>query len=295
MRTTSIYDIAQNEADFLRMARAMNKKVVFSDPRGGNKKAEKSALILDEHGEPRLIAIHYMSPRRYTCPHAGSCLKDKECLAFNGRFKIGSAKKAINRKTKLYRENPTAYSELLHRDISLYSPAVVGRANGTSDIRWEQIPTLNGKSIYARDPNRQWSEYSKWPLGSRRGCLDLENVHLTFSLSEHPQSIKRAADYLNAGYGCSLIIGAPHGMKRQGATAAYIKEQLLDIGGFGNRTFIDGDLHDHRHADPKGAIALLSPKGNAIHDTSGFVCRFDPSTLEPIDWRKWKPLWSHAA
>ena len=292
MRTTSIYD---NEADFYRFARAMKGKVVFSDPRGGNKKAEKSALVLDKDGKPRLIGIHYLSPRRFTCPHAGSCLKDKECLAFNGRFKGGSAKKAINRKTKLYRENPTAYAELLYRDISLYSPTVVGRANGTSDIRWEQIPTLNGQSLYERDPNRQWSEYTKWPLRSRRGCLDLENVHLTFSLSEHPRSIARAADYLNAGYGCSLIIGGPAGMKRQTATANYIKEALLDIGGFGNRVFVDGDKHDHRHADPRGAIALLSPKGNAIHDTSGFVCRFDPSTLEPIDWRKWEPLWQHAA
>jgi hypothetical protein len=33
----------------------------------------------------------------------------------------------------------------------------------------------------------------------------------------------------------------------------------------------DGDAHDYRPADPTGCIVALKAKGDARHDTSGFV------------------------
>lgn len=201
------------------------------------------------------------------CPMASEGCK-AACLNTAGRggiFKKGETTNVIQqariRRTQLFFKNRDFFMNLLVEDIlagirkaDREGLIPVFRLNGTSDIRWENIPVedynKNGvvrhKNIMAAFPNVQFYDYTALP--NRR---DLPaNYHLTFSRKEDNDfNVMRA------------IAGETN--------VAVVFNKLPDTW-LGVRV-VPGDETDLRFLDPKGVIVGLKAKGKAKKDNSGFV------------------------
>jgi hypothetical protein len=176
------------------------------------------------------------------------------------------------RRTRLFIEKREEFMTLLADDIRLLirrakkrgmTPAI--RLNGTSDIRWEDIPVevkasrfnrtemVRFENIFAAFPAVQFYDYTKLP---NRRVAHIPNYHLTFSYSGSPvfrPYVDRALKNYGPDTNVSVVFHGP------------IPENFLD------RPVINGDEHDLRFLDPKGCIVALKAKGSAKKDTSGFV------------------------
>ena len=148
------------------------------------------------------------------------------------------------------------------------------RLNGSTDIAWEGIKVtvsdslaaklskafgvpFNGgtyANMFALFPMLQFVDYTKNPNRFIRALP--ANYHLTFSRSTSNERIA-----------LSLLA--------RGVNVAAVFDTLPDT--WNGYTVIDGDKHDLRHLDPRGARGVvigLLPKGNkAKRDASGFVIR----------------------
>ena len=134
-----------------------------------------------------------------------------------------------------------------------YVPLV--RLNGTSDIRWENIPvTVDGvryPNLMEAFPSVQFYDYTK--LANRRNLP--ANYDITFSYSGVPAYQKFVQKALD-----------------QGMRIAAVFRHERDIPArFLGRKVIAGDNSDVRSIEPKRALVALYAKGKAAKDTSGFV------------------------
>jgi hypothetical protein len=127
------------------------------------------------------------------------------------------------------------------------------RMNGSTDIAWEGI-RYNGKNVFETFPDIDFVDYTKNPKRFDRPLP--RNLHLTFSRSETNES--DCVALLNRGVNVAIVFETVPATWK----------------GF---TVIDGDKHDLRQLDPRGArgtVIGLLPKGlKAKRDTSGFVLR----------------------
>lgn len=122
----------------------------------------------------------------------------------------------------------------------------VFRLNGTSDIRWENIPVAGYPNIMAMFPAVMFYDYTKIP--NRRNLP--ANYHITFSLAENNDKYaERALD--------------------NGMNVAAVFRTVPSS--FMGRKVIDGDSTDLRFLDPDSVIVGLKAKGKAKRDDSGFV------------------------
>lgn len=170
------------------------------------------------------------------------------------------------RRTRLFLDHQAAFMALLVRDITKFvgyaaelglKPCV--RLNGTSDIRWEDIPaTRDGASepnIFWAFPLVQFYDYTKLP--NRRRALAIPNYHLTFSYSHRasfaPIVVKALQTYGNA------------------VNFAVVFKSDVPAHFLG-RTVIDGDATDLRFLEASGHVVALTAKGTtAKQDRSGFM------------------------
>ena len=134
-----------------------------------------------------------------------------------------------------------------------YVPLV--RLNGTSDIRWENIPVkIDGvayPNLMAAFPDVQFYDYSK--LTNRRNLP--ANYDITFSYSGVPAFAKFVRKALD-----------------QNMRIAAVFRHERDIPArFLGRKVIAGDDSDVRSIEPRRALVALYAKGRAVRDTSGFV------------------------
>ena len=140
---------------------------------------------------------------------------------------------------------------------------LVIRPNGTSDIRWENIPAeRNGKvypNIFAAFPELQFYDYTKLP---NRRVSGIANYHLTFSYSHAPAFAPIVAKALSF-YGKSV------------GFAAVFKGKLPAH--FLGREVINGDESDLRFLDAPGKVAGLKAKGRARKSASAFAVPADYS------------------
>jgi hypothetical protein len=134
-----------------------------------------------------------------------------------------------------------------------YVPLV--RLNGTSDIRWENVPvTIDGvtyRNLMAAFPSVQFYDYSK--LVNRRNLP--ANYDITFSYSGVPAFQKFVQKALDQ----KMRIAAVFRFERD------IPKRFL------GRKVIAGDDSDVRSIEPRRALVALYAKGKAVKDTSGFV------------------------
>lgn len=216
-------------------------------------------------GKGVLTGILYLSPHNLASPislcPASTAGCRKTCLFTAGRGIFSSTQKARANRTKFWVEHPDMFLDILRKDIqkvvnsakkNRMKPAI--RLNGTSDICWENF------GIIEEFPEVQFYDYTKLPI-DKRGKIP-KNYHLTYSVSESPNSWKRAEGYLKNGLNAAVVF-------HDKILKSYVMKH-----GYGGFPVIDGDLTDIRFKDRKGVVVSLTAKGKARKDTSGFVKKF---------------------
>ena len=243
----------------------------------GNPKTAKG------EGHGYYTAILHLAPStvsgRQTCANATpGCAA--ACLNTAGHGGIALDENGLNgvqvariRRTRWFFSDRPAFMDALCRAIVAHERAAarhgltpVVRLNGTSDIRWENIPLdWNGvryPHIFAAFAHLTFYDYTKHPARKRAKVASIPNYSLTFSLAE--SNAQNAADALESGVNVAAVFST-----RKGADLP----AWFTINGVIARV-IDGDATDLRFLDPResrGIIVGLRAKGRARKDTSGFV------------------------
>lgn len=120
------------------------------------------------------------------------------------------------------------------------------RLNGTSDLPWEKIYLLCGKTLMEEFPKVKFYDYTKSRERARK-----QPYPLTYSRSEND----RPSDL-------SVLLS-------QGINVAIVFKEVPKKW-MGHRV-VDGDKHDLRFKDPKGVVVGLRAKGKARRHEGGFV------------------------
>ena len=251
-----------------------------------------SAKAIKAQSYGYLNAIHYMAPHKFAgvgnlCSHASpaciaACLglysgqagmvKDQDRDMNSVRLsRIAKAKRFMQDRAAYLLDMVRATDQVLAQAIAMnLAPCV--RPNGCTDIAWEGVRfnvqrdgkgraiavTLggaNGLSIFDHYPDVQFVDYTK---NHTRFARKLPaNYHMTLSRSETNEA--HCLDALARGVNVAIVFAGDKPSQWNG----------FDV--------IDGDKHDLRHLDPRGArgvVVGLSPKGRkAKKDTGGFVVR----------------------
>ena len=206
-----------------------------------------------------LTGILYLAPSDISgynvCPMAKVAKCERTCLYYSGMGAFSNVQKARIEKTKYFHEDTQTFMQELAGDISSLirkakklnlTPTV--RLNGTSDIRWENIPVNGFNNIMEMFPNIQFYDYTKIP--NRKNIPS--NYHLTLSYSnveEYKRHIMKANPDINL--------------------AVVFKKELPIT--FMGRKVIDGDKHDVRFIDQKNVVVGLKAKGKAKYDNDFVV------------------------
>ena len=174
------------------------------------------------------------------------------CLNLSGMGKFSNVQAARIAKTQLFFMDRPAFMKQLVKEIRAailkcmkegWTP--VFRLNGTSDIRWEDIPVEGAPNIFSLFASYQFYDYTKH--ANRRNVP--RNYHLTFSRSESNEHQIPTVDY----------------------NTAVVFTELPDT--YLGLKVVDGTETDLRFLDPSGVIVGLVANGKALKDTSGFVVR----------------------
>jgi len=225
------------------------------------------AKTIKGNGQDYVTAIQYMTPYKTLganlCPMAetAGCLDG--CLNTAGRGQMNCVQAARQRKATAFVTDRAGYVARLAIDVERFArwaerkglkPAV--RLNGTTDIRWENIPVeYNGETfphIFAAFPNVQFYDYTK--IANRD--LSVPNYHLTFSYSAASALYMRQLDKaLARGMSVAVVFRDKENIPAQ----------------FLGMPTVDGDQNDMRFLDPARVVVALYAKGDAKRDQSGFV------------------------
>jgi hypothetical protein len=223
-----------------------------------------------------LTGVLYLAPAKLsgyqTCPMAALAQCEAACLNTAG---LGGVYSSIQRariaKTKRFFEAREAFmSDIVKSIRALIRKAakprrvkgrfakpyqVLVRLNGTSDIRWENVPvTVDGvtyANIMLAFPQVQFYDYTK--LANRKGLPS--NYDLTFSYS----GVKNYQPQVAKAQKALMRI-------------AVVFRHVQDIPkSFIGLKCIGGDNSDVRHIEKQNVVVALYAKGRAKHDQSGFV------------------------
>lgn len=229
----------------------------------GEKKGYKTFIL---HLAPHKLSGYNV------CPMASKGCS-AACLNTAGRGRFQNIQDARIRKTKWFFEDRDNFMRQLVKDIEAGIRQAereklipVFRLNGTSDIRWENIPIpvgIGAKSdtplenlhpnIMTMFPDIQFYDYTKLP---NRKDLP-KNYHLTFSRSE--SNDKHIATAIDNGMNVAVVFNT-----KKGADLPKTWRNL---------PVIDADETDLRFLDKKKSISGLRAKGSAKKDDSNFVVK----------------------
>ena len=228
------------------------------------------AKTIKGNGDEYMTAILYMKSYKTfieelgktvnPCAFAEQASCHEGCLVSAGRGKMHNVQSARERKLIQFYTNRTQFMSDLQDDIDKFTkrclkngqqPCV--RLNGTTDIMWEKF------GIIQDNPLVQFYDYTKIYT---RVYKDLpSNYHLTLSYSEANMDYAKNIDKACTDTGVSMAV-------------------VFDLRWLGElpdtylgRQVIDGDKDDLRFLDPTNVVVGLKAKGDAKHDTSGFVIR----------------------
>lgn len=208
-----------------------------------------------------LTGILYLAPanttKYNTCAMAEKAQCAKACLYSAGRGAFNSVQQSRIDKTLYFYEARDEFMNTLFKNIKALikkaeakglKPLV--RLNGTSDIRWENVP-FEGATIFEAFPNVQFYDYTK---DANRKDLPV-NYDLTFSYS----GVSTFAPYVEKA-------------QSKGMRMAVVFRKIENIPlSFKGITVVSGDNSDVRHLDNQGVIVGLYAKGAAKRDNTGFV------------------------
>lgn len=188
------------------------------------------------------------------CPLATAGCRDA-CLNTAGRGVMRVVQDGRVSKTRFAANHPTEFLVILMAEIASARRRlgqIAIRLNATSDIRWERVTPW----MFARFADIQFYDYTKYAPKARRDLA--RNYDMTYSISER-HSIDDIRDLVADGHRVAVVIDTP--MSRNlGALPTT----------WHGMSAIDGDLSDYRPDDPI-SVVLLRAKGDARHDTTGFV------------------------
>lgn len=218
-----------------------------------------------------LTGILYLAPSDISgyqvCPVAELAGCRDACLYTAGRGAMSNVQKARIAKTKRFFNDREAFMldlvysiKRLILDAEAQGLTPLVRLNGTSDIKWENIP-VNYKGVQYENimqvfPEVQFYDYTKIPARSAKEGFPI-NYDLTFSYSGVSTFDKYNKQAFEAG-------------DRIAAVFDKIENIPETFNGF---PVIQGDNSDVRHIDPKPSIVGLYAKGKAKQDKTGFVIR----------------------
>ena len=228
------------------------------------------AKTIKGNGDEYMTAILYMKSYKTfieelgktvnPCAFAEQASCHEGCLVSAGRGKMHNVQSARERKLIQFYTNRTQFMSDLQDDIDKFTkrclkngqqPCV--RLNGTTDIMWEKFGIIQDNFLV------QFYDYTKIYT---RVYKDLpSNYHLTLSYSEANMDYAKNIDKACTDTGVSMAV-------------------VFDLRWLGElpdtylgRQVIDGDKDDLRFLDPTNVVVGLKAKGDAKHDTSGFVIR----------------------
>lgn len=165
-------------------------------------------------------------------------------------------------RTALFLNDNPAFMAQLVREITAFVKRArraglvpVVRLNGTSDIRWEDIPVQGKANVFALFPRIRFYDYTKLP--NRRRAIGVRNYSLTFSYSHEPAFAPIVARAV-ATYGASVNYAAVFAGKTLPAH-------------FLGRAVVNGDESDLRFLDRPGVVVGLIAKGKARSKPGSFV------------------------
>ena len=213
-------------------------------------------------------AILYLMPSNGSgvqlCPMAATAQCEKACLFTAGRGAMSNVMLSRLRKTLFFNQYRELFMLQLVKEIAaLRTKAkrngfkLIVRPNGTSDIRWENIPVNGAESMMALFPDIQFYDYTK--LANRKNVP--ANYDLTFSYSGVPAYQAQVSKAIAAGERIAVVF----------RNRAIVDAMLANGDSFMGLPIVDGDDSDIRHLDPRGTIVALYAKGKARNDQSGFV------------------------
>lgn len=252
-------------------------------------RTKKRAPLLNIDGNPKTVkgqkqgymtAILYLAPSSISGQNVCSMAELAGCIAgclntsgHGGMSKKGAlidtpdglipdnlVQRARIRKTNFFHNDQAEFMALLVIEIIKFIKRAkkrglipVIRLNGTSDIRWENIPVPGYDNIFAMFADIQFYDYSK--IGNRKNIP--ANYYLCLSYSE---ANTKYTDYIvkaarDTGYNLVVVF----------------EKELPKI--FLGLPVVNGDLNDLRFLDSIGVIIGLKAKGKGKQDTSGFVIR----------------------
>jgi hypothetical protein len=143
------------------------------------------------------------------------------------------------------------------------------RLNATSDLPWERrTVNIGGHEQLLMDafPEVQFYDYTKVhkrAMAHARGQMPV-NYHLTYSKTE--DNDPEVAKVFTAGGNVSVVMSPERYKEAVRVGKALVCGEIVPV--------FDGDAHDYRPVEGmSGAAIVLKAKGDARHDTSGFVVR----------------------
>ena len=213
-------------------------------------------------------AILYLMPAdgsgQQLCPMAELARCKAPCLFTAGRGAMSNVMLSRLRKTLYFNQYRDLFMAQLASEIELMRAKttrdgykLVVRLNGTSDIRFENIPVMGAPNIFDLFPAVQFYDYTK--IANRKNIPG--NYDLTFSYSGAPAYAPYVSRAVANGERIAVVF----------RSRAIVDAMLANGETFLGLPVVDGDDSDIRHLDPKGAIVALYAKGKAKKDTSGFV------------------------
>jgi len=214
-----------------------------------------------------LTGILYLAPAWESgvnlCPMAQAARCDSSCLYKAGRGQMPSVIKARMAKTRRFLFQREAFMadvvysiRRLVKSASRLAMTPLVRLNGTSDIRWEQIPVAVDGCVYASIfevfPYVQFYDYTKI---SNRRVAHLRNYDLTFSYSGTSAFWPHVRKAVDRRMRIAVVFGREEDIPKR----------------FMGMKVIRGDDSDVRHEEPQGVVVALIAKGPARHIDTGFV------------------------
>lgn len=213
-------------------------------------------------------AILYLMPAMGSgvqlCANAKIAGCEKPCLFTAGRGAMSNVMLSRLRKTLYFNQYREQFMAQLSREITLEKAKakrrgykLIVRPNGTSDIRYENIPVDGFDNIMVAHSDVQFYDYTK--LANRKNVP--ANYDLTFSYSGVEAYQPFVAKAVANGERIAVVF----------RNRAIVNDMLANNETFLGLPVVDGDDTDIRHLDPRGAIVALYAKGKARRDQSGFV------------------------
>lgn len=228
---------------------------------------DTNAKTVKGQKEGFLTGILYMAPANLsgynTCAMAEIAQCDKACLNTAGLGGVySSIQEARIKKARLYFEERDLFMYNIVQDIKKlikkaadkgFIPLV--RLNGTSDIKWENVPlTIDGidyPNVMSVFPEVQFYDYTK--IANRVNLP--KNYDLTFSYS----GVLKYQKYVNVALQNKMRIAVVFRSEKT------IPSKFLGL------DCVSGDNTDIRHIEAGNIIVALYAKGKAKKDNTGFV------------------------